>query len=510
MKSQTHPDSYDLCIIGGGINGAGIARDAAGRGLKVLLVEQGDLAQATSSASTKLIHGGLRYLEYYEFGLVKHSLEEREVLLRLAPHIIWPLTFVLPLRQDLRPTWLIRAGLFLYDHLAMRNSLPKSRFCRLRQHVFGDPLQDSLERGFSYSDCWVEDARLVVLNAQDAADKGATILTRTRCQSLVAKSGTWEIGLKDMLSGREEIVKSRFVVNAAGPWVKEFLDTQELSTIDTPGVRLVQGSHLIVPRLYDGEQAYILQQQDGRIVFAIPYEKKFTLIGTTETLFKGDPLKAEITAQEIDYLLSAANEAFKKQLGLSDIVKTYSGVRPLFDDQERDAKAVTRDYFFHETDIDGAWLLSVFGGKLTTYRRLAEQVTNRVQEVAGGAAQGWTADKPLPGGAVAGKFDDFILAKMKQYEHIPAPVVCRLARAYGSNIDVILKVPGYDLGDGIYEAELRYLIQNEYALTAEDILWRRSKLDLHISEATRRTVHEMVPQLVREITGHDTHALTGD
>lgn len=501
MVKVTHPDIYDVCIIGGGINGAGIARDCAGRGLKVLLVEQGDLAQATSSSSTKLIHGGLRYLEYYEFRLVRESLLEREALLKIAPHIIRPLTFVLPLVDDIRPTWMIRAGLFLYDHLAPRKTLSASRALTLNTHPYGQPLQAHVTRGFSYADCWVDDARLVILNAMSAKEKGATVLTRTQCQSLRAFGKIWTVGLQDQIDGTLSNIKARCVVNAAGPWVRKLLDDNELSDFETPSIRLVQGSHLIVPRLYEGDQAYILQQPDGRIVFALPYEGQYTLIGTTETAYQGDPLKADITAQEIDYLLSAAGRFFKREIKIPDIVRTYSGVRPLFDDEHRDAKAVTRDYRLHLGHFHDAPLVSVFGGKLTTYRKLSEHVTEKILKEMNLPGKPFTQIEVLPGG------DDFTWPDMGW---ATPDLLQRYARSYGSRMTKILSMDrGQECGDGLYEAELRYLIAEEFVRTPQDILWRRSKLGLHVSDATKDKLQALMPALVKEITGYDTASYSG-
>jgi glycerol-3-phosphate dehydrogenase len=500
MSFLPHYDPYDVCIIGGGVNGAGIARDAAGRGLKVLLVEQGDLAQATSSASTKLIHGGLRYLEYYEFSLVRHSLQEREILLGLAPHIISPLTFVLPHADHIRPYWMIRAGLFLYDHLAPHKSLPSSRAIQFKNHPFGKPLKDEYTRGFSYADCWVDDARLVVLNAMGAEEKGAQIATRMRCTELHADESGWTVSLHDLLNNEKTKIRSKVVVNAAGPWVRQLLDDNHISDIETPSVRLVQGSHLIVPKLYEGAHAYILQQPDGRIVFAIPYEQDYTLIGTTETVYKGDPLKAQITAQEIDYLLSAASLSFKRPLTMANIIRTYSGVRPLFDDEHRDAKAVTRDYHLHESEHKGARLISVFGGKLTTYRKLSEQVTDKLTD-----KSGWTHREPLPGGDIDKIFAVFVDKQKRKWPLSDPALIERYARLYGMRMDIIFNDGlGKNLGDDVYEGELRYLVAHEYARTAEDILWRRTKLGMHLNNSTRGAIEKIMPSLVKELTGYDT------
>jgi glycerol-3-phosphate dehydrogenase len=500
---MTHPagsgDLYDVCIIGGGINGAGIARDAAGRGLKVLLVEQGDLGQATSSASTKLIHGGLRYLEYYEFKLVRESLKEREVLLGLAPHLIHPMRFVLPLVADIRPTWLIRAGLFLYDRLGGRSSLPRSHPVTFK----GEPLQAKFRRGFTYSDCWVDDARLVVANAVSAQQKGAAIATRTKCSGLSPSRAGWQVTLIDMDTGETRKVSAKSAINAAGPWVRSLLNDLDLATPQTPSIRLVQGSHIIIPRLYEGEQAYILQQPDGRIVFTIPYEKTYTLVGTTETPYSGDPLQARITKQETSYLLDVVNQTFNRQILLSDIMRTYSGVRPLFDDHHQDAKAVTRDYRIHESIHASCPLLSVFGGKLTTYRKLSEQVTDKIVALLQIEKPAWTTHEPLPGGDFGGlSFKEFLAKKQVEWPAIEPDLLERYARLYGTGLDAILFAePGRDFGEGVCEAEIRYLIDQEFAHTADDILWRRTKLGLSLS----KDVIARITNFIEGISDHDSH-----
>ena len=390
-------DEIDLLIIGGGINGAGIARDAAGRGLRVALCEQGDLANFTSSASTKLVHGGLRYLEYYEFMLVRKALKEREVLLGIAPHIIWPLRFVMPHVTELRPAWMIRLGLFLYDHLGGRKRLPASSGVKLRQHPAGEPLDDRLVRGFEYSDCWVQDARLVVLNCQDAEANGARIMPRTRCVGAERDDHGWTATLRSTADGAEQQVRARMLVNAAGPWVGEMLGT---TTQHPPqkAVQLVKGSHIVVPKLFDHEYAYIFQHTDGRIVFAIPYEGDFTLIGTTDVVYHGDPSQASASAEEIEYLCEAVNRYFREPVSPGDVVWTYSGVRALYDeDESENASAVSRDYELN-LDRDGAPVLSVFGGKITTYRTLANEALQRIGEVLKVTAGPWTGDAPLPGG----------------------------------------------------------------------------------------------------------------
>lgn len=488
---------YDLCIIGGGINGAGIARDAAGRGMKVLLLEKDDLASHTSSASTKLIHGGLRYLEYYEFRLVHEALQEREVLLKIAPHIIWPMNFVLPDAYSIRPFWMIRCGLYLYDILSFKwgkRKFPLSRAFNLRKHVFGHPLKDDFFLGVLYSDGWVQDSRLVVLNAMDARDHGADIRTRTKCTNLKPSQNGWEIEI----DGRET-VQANIVINAAGPWVHELLHKSSLTKAETPDVRLVQGSHIVVPRLYDGAQAYMLQQPDKRIVFAIPYENEFTLIGTTDTDYDGDAALPKITDIETDYLLNAANTYFKKQISKDDVVWAYSGVRPLLDDESDDAKSVTRDYKIHEDVFGNSHLISVFGGKITTYRRLAETVLKKISELRQEPDQKWTATKPLPGGDVPdGDFNAFLKEQRIRWEHENISLLRRYARNYGTKMINILSMPkGEHYGDGIYEAELRYLVDHEFAKTMDDILWRRSKLGLHISEATKVNIETALKDLIK-------------
>ncbi len=484
-------EPYDLLIVGGGINGAGIARDAAGRGLKVLLCEQDDLACATSSASTKLIHGGLRYLEYYEFRLVREALIEREVLLRAAPHIIWPMTFILPHSNELRPAWMLRLGLLLYDHLGGRRKLPPSRAIDLRQDPVGKPLKSRFTKAFSYADCWVEDARLVVLNAMDAAERGAEILVRTRCTGARRDGDHWQVTLKPGAGGLERRVHSRALVNAAGPWVTELLGT--VTGINRQkGLRLVKGGHLVVPRLFEGDHAYILQNDDRRVVFIIPYERDFSLIGTTEMPYDGDPAEVRMTPAEADYLCTAVSRYLAKPVRPEDAVWTYAGVRPLFDDASADVSAVTRDYVF---DIDGeagrAPLLSVFGGKITTYRKLAEHALDKLQPLLGITAATWTEGAVLPGGDLPGAdFERFLAGLQAERPWLPAALARRYARAYGTRVEGFLSgATGLDdlgehFGDGLYEAEIGYLMRKEWAASAADILWRRSKLGLHIVKQT--------------------------
>jgi glycerol-3-phosphate dehydrogenase len=482
--------TYDLAVIGGGINGCGIARDAAGRGLSVYLCEQGDLASGTSSAATKLIHGGLRYLEYYEFRLVREALMEREVLWRMAPHIVWPLRFVLPYHKGLRPAWMLRLGLFLYDHLGGRKLLPPTRTLDLTQDAAGKPLKPGIyRRGFEYSDCWVEDARLVALNARDALERGATIRTRTRAIAAARDADIWQITTEDRHDGRRETVRARILVNAAGPWVADVLHLT-LGRNTPATVRLVQGSHIVVPKLFDHGRCYIFQNADNRIIFAIPYEHDFTLIGTTDLDYHGDPSKVAASKQEIDYLCAAASEYFAQSIEPKDVVWTYSGVRPLYDDGASAAQATTRDYVL-ELDEDGAPVLSVFGGKITTYRRLALHALEKLGRHIGAEARArhdWSSGVALPGGDFPVQGFDALLAELKRdYPWLEAAQVRRLARAYGTRTRRILgsakdkAALGRDFGAGLSEAEVLYLMHEEWAEEAADIVWRRSKLGLRLT-----------------------------
>ena len=475
--------SIDLLVIGGGINGCGIARDAAGRGLSVVLCEQGDLAGATSSASSKLIHGGLRYLEHYEFRLVREALQERERLLTLAPHIIWPLDFVLPHQKGVRPAWLVRLGLFLYDHLAARHRLHAARSVRLGSDKRGAPLKPGLDRGFVYADCWVDDSRLVVLNALDAADRGARILTRTRLISARRENGMWQFELEGVV---HEVIEARAVVNAAGPWVGDVL-RRALGQNNAKQARLAKGSHIIVPKLYDGDWAYILQNIDRRTVFVIPYEGDFSLVGTTDIPFEGDPALVGISPEETDYLCAVVNYYFKQQIGPADVVRSYSGVRPLFDDAATDASTVTRDYVLDLTaPEEGGALLSVFGGKITTYRRLAEHAMEKLS-AALPCGPAWTATAPLPGGTMPGAdFGRFAAQFAAGHPFLPPALALRPAHAYGTDAPRVLAgatsldAMGRDFGGGLHRCEIDYLVRREWAQTADDILWRRSKLGLHV------------------------------
>jgi glycerol-3-phosphate dehydrogenase len=482
---------YDLAIIGGGINGCGIARDAAGRGYSVFLCEMNDLASGTSSWSTKLIHGGLRYLEYYEFRLVREALIEREVLWRMAPHIIKPLRFVLPHHRKLRPAWLLRLGLFLYDHLGGRKLLPPTRTLDLERDAAGEPLaKGRFTHGFEYSDCFVDDARLVLLNALDAAARDAVVRTRTRAVEIKRAGDAWQVTVEDTTTGKRDTIRARAIVNAAGPWVEDIL-TRTTGVDARAAVRLVQGSHIVVRKLYAHARAYMFQNEDGRIVFVIPYENDFTLIGTTDRDYEGDPAKVEITKEETDYLCEAVSGYLAQAVTPADVVWTYAGVRPLYDDGASEAKAATRDYVFELDASDNLPLLSIFGGKITTYRRLAEEALERLAPYLPEPLReraGWTAAAALPGG----DFDVRGLPDLASELRKTAPFLerdhaQRLARSYGTRARDILKGAtsftdlGRHFGASLTEAEVRFAIATEWTLTAEDMLWRRSKLGLRLT-----------------------------
>nr|WP_156310213.1 MULTISPECIES: glycerol-3-phosphate dehydrogenase [unclassified Pseudomonas] len=489
-------DCYDLAVIGGGINGVGIAADAAGRGLKVFLCEKDDLAQHTSSASSKLIHGGLRYLEHYEFRLVREALAEREVLLAKAPHIVKPMRFVLPHRPHLRPAWMIRAGLFLYDHLGKRKRLGASRSLRFGP---GYPLKPAITRGFEYADCAVDDARLVVLNAMAARENGAHIHTRTRCLRAERVDGLWHVELQQA-DGSVHSIRARALVNAAGPWVASFI--KDDLKLDAPyGIRLIQGSHLIVPRLYEGDHAYILQNEDQRIVFCIPYLDRFTLIGTTDREYSGDPAKVAITEQETDYLLKVVNAHFNHQLSRSDILHTYSGVRPLCNDESDNPSAVTRDYTLALSAAQGeAPLLSVFGGKLTTYRKLAESAMAELKPFFSQMSQSWTAHSALPGGEGMSTPQALVDDLLTQHQWLAPDIAKRWAVTYGSRTWQLLEgVNGPDdlgqaIGGGLFTREVDYLRETEWAVSTQDILWRRTKLGLFTSDSEQRALADYLAQ----------------
>jgi glycerol-3-phosphate dehydrogenase len=492
---------FDLAIIGGGINGCGIARDAAGRGNSVFLCEMNDLASGTSSWSSKLIHGGLRYLEYYEFRLVREALMEREVLWRIAPHIIRPLRFVLPHHAGLRPAWLLRLGLFMYDHLGGRRLLPATRSVDLAHDPVGLPLTPGrFTTGFEYSDCAVDDARLVVLNARDAADRGADIRTRTRAVEARRQDGYWQVMLEDTITGARSSIQARALVNAGGPWVEDVL-TRRAGINAKAKVRLVQGAHIVVPRLYDHDRAYTFQNADGRVVFAIPFQDDFTLIGTTDRDYHGDPSKVQASADEIAYLCTSVNDYLAKQVTPEDVVWAYAGVRPLYDDGASEAKAATRDYVFEFDAPDGLPLLSVFGGKITTYRRLAEEALERLRDHLPGTQQpvGWTGTTPLPGGdlgvsAIPALADELI----RDHPFLSRAFALRLAHAYGTRARQVLGDAaseadlGQRFGDTLTEREVRYLIAHEFARTADDIVWRRSKLGLRLSASEVKALDDWI------------------
>ena len=487
---------YDIAIIGGGVNGCGIARDAAGRGLSVYLCEKSDLAGATSSASTKLIHGGLRYLEYYEFRLVREALMEREVLLRAAPHIVSPLRFVLPHHKGLRPAWFIRLGLLLYDHLGGRKILPPARRIDLSKDAAGGPLKPVYRQGFEYSDCWVDDARLVILNAVDAAARGAAIETRVEMMKAERRAAGWRVLVRDGGGGLREI-GAKILVNAAGPWVAEVMAERLGLPLDAP-VRLVKGSHIVVPRLFAHDRAYIFQNADGRIVFAIPYEGDFTLIGTTDLDYDGDPGAPRATAAEIEYLCTAAGEYFRQPIDPARVVWTYSGVRPLYDDGASAAQEATRDYVLK---VDGGGdlppILNIYGGKITTYRRLAETALEKLQPFLGSVGKPWTANAPLPGGDFPVDGLAALALQLAARSPFCTPKrAARFARAYGTRAHQIVEGVraeadwGASFGADLTEREVRYLMENEWAQTAEDVLWRRSKLGLHMSPLEAGRLHD--------------------
>ncbi len=490
MSAET---KIDLLIVGGGINGAGIARDAAGRGLSVMLVEQDDLASHTSSASTKLIHGGLRYLEYGEFRLVREALIERERLWGMAPHIIWPLRFVLPQTQSPRPAWMVRLGLFLYDHLGGRKRLPGTETIALERSACGAGLAPRAGKAFVYSDCWVEDSRLVVLNARDASERGAIVRTRTRLVSARREGEHWiatiESGDDGAAGHGTSEVHARVLVNAGGPWVADVLQRAGNSRNDR-GVRLIKGSHLVLPRLYEGDHAFMLQNPDRRIVFVIPYEGEFSLVGTTDEPWTGAPGRAEISADETRYLLDTVNRYFARAVAADDVVWSYAGIRPLYDDKAANASAVTRDYVLDLDAPDGAPpMLSIFGGKITTYRKLAEHAMAQLARFFPAATGAWTAGATLPGGDFL-DFDAYLAELAQARPAIPAAVLRRLVRAYGTDVATLVPAGasladlGEDLGGGLTTREVDHLRAREWARTAEDILYRRSKLGLHVPAGT--------------------------
>jgi glycerol-3-phosphate dehydrogenase len=486
--------SYDLFIIGGGVNGCGIARDAAGRGLSVFLAEQNDLASGTSSASTKLIHGGLRYLEHYEFRLVREALKEREVLLQAAPHIIWPLRFVLPHHDGLRPRWLIRLGLFLYDHLGGRKILPGTRSIDFTRDETGAPLREEFTRGYEYSDCWVQDSRLVVLNARDARAKGAEIRTRSKVTSARRDGIMWKIDIER--EGKTETIFSKVLINAGGPWVSQVLG--EVVGQNSPArIRMVKGSHLVVDRLYEHDRCYIFQNADGRICFTIPYEGRFTLIGTTDMDHHGDPGAPVCSEEETDYLLSAVSEYLRRPVTRAMVRWSYSGIRPLYDDGASKAQEATRDYVLKLDQPTGkAPLLSVFGGKITTYRKLAEAVLSELHPFFPELGPPWTADACLPGGNLGYDEVEATIARLgKKYSFLDPAQITRLFRAYGTDVERILGDAQFASSIGPFigplsAREIAFLREEEWAETADDILWRRSKLGLHMSTEEQADLHD--------------------
>jgi glycerol-3-phosphate dehydrogenase len=488
---MTEEKTVDLFVIGGGINGAGIARDAAGRGLSVILCEKGDLAEGTSSRSGKLVHGGLRYLEYYEFRLVREALIEREVLLNSASHIIWPMRFVLPHSPDDRPAWLVRLGLFLYDHLGGRKRLPGTRSLDLNRDPEGAPILDKYTKGFEYSDCWVDDARLVVLNALDAAERGATVLTRTACISARRENGGWRVEMRNERTGTVSTVRAKVLVNAGGPWVNDIVGRVAGSN-SSRNVRLVKGSHIIVPKFWDGQQAYLVQNHDKRVIFINPYEGDKALIGTTDIPYEGRPEAVQAEEKEIDYLLAAVNRYFKEKLRRSDVLHSFSGVRPLFDDGKGNPSAVTRDYVFDLDETGGAPMLNIYGGKITTFRKLSEHAIQKIAGFFPNMKGDWTRDATLPGGEIPNAdYVQFAERMRSDYPWMPRALVNHYGRLYGARVNRIVKGAtdlgglGRHFGGQLYEAEVRYLVATEWAETAEDVLIRRTKQNLHLTEAER-------------------------
>ncbi len=480
-------DMIDLFVIGGGINGAGIARDAAGRGLNVVLCEKDDLAQGTSSRSGKLVHGGLRYLEYYKFRLVREALIEREILMAVAPHIIWPMRFVLPHSPTDRPDWLVRLGLFLYDNLSGRKKLPGTRTLDLLRDPEGAPILDQYARGFEYSDCWVDDARLVVLNALDAAERGAQILTRTACTSARREDGGWTIETRNA-QGDTKTFRARCIANAAGPWVSDIV-RRVAGSNSSRNVRLVKGSHIIVPKFWEGSQAYLIQNHDKRVIFINPYEDDMALIGTTDIAYEGRAEDVKADEDEITYLITAVNRYFKEKLRRSDVLHAFSGVRPLFDDGKGNPSAVTRDYVF-DLDETGAPLLNVFGGKITTFRELAERGLHRLKHIFPQMGPDWTRAATLPGGDMPNAdYESFINTQREAYPWMPRDLVTYYGRLYGTRMrDIVgaaksLADLGQHFGGHLYAAEVRYLVAKEWVQQPVDIRLRRSKHYLHLTQA---------------------------
>jgi glycerol-3-phosphate dehydrogenase len=498
---------FDLVVVGGGINGAGIARDASGRGLSVLLCEKDDLAQGTSSRSGKLVHGGLRYLEYYEFRLVREALIEREVLLAAAPHIIWPMRFVLPHSPEQRPAWMIRLGLLLYDHLGGRKKLPATRSLDLATAPEGKPIRKAFARAFEYSDCWVDDARLVVLNALDATARGGIVRTRTPLTGASRDAEGWTVELRHTLTGRRAKARASVLVNAAGPWVEEVLRRAGRNAGNQ--VRLVKGSHIVTKKFWEGEQAYLLQNDDKRVIFVNPYEGDLALIGTTDIPYDGNADDVAISEDEVAYLLRVINRYFETAVGPGDVRHAFSGVRPLYDDRAANPSAVTRDYVFDLDAPDGsAPLLSIFGGKITTYRKLAEHALDRLKPHLPAMGTAWTARAPLPGGDMPGAdFAPFLDGFASRHPWLPRPVAHGLARRYVTRADALLgdtaslEALGRHFGGTLYEREARFLAETEWAVTAEDVLERRTKQGLHLSAEERARFKDWFRQAVETARG---------
>ncbi|WP_283194404.1 glycerol-3-phosphate dehydrogenase [Rhizobium sp. AN80A] len=498
---------HDLFVIGGGINGCGIARDAVGRGYSVALAEMNDFASGTSSGATKLIHGGLRYLEHYEFRLVRESLMEREILWAMAPHIIWPMRFVLPYHKGgIRPAWLIRLGLFLYDHLGGRKLLPPTKVLDMRRDPAGKPLKSLFSKAFEYSDGWVDDARMVVMNARDAADKGALIMPRTKVVSARRENGVWAIESVDTVTGETRHFQARMLVNAAGPWVDHVIRAA-FGQNEARHVRLVQGSHIVVKKKFSDPRAYFFQNPDNRIIFAIPYEQDFTLIGTTDRDYKADPRDVRISDEETTYLCKAASEYFNEPVRPEDIVWTYSAVRPLFDDGASKAQEATRDYVLKlEGEGAQAPLLNVFGGKLTTYRRLSEHALEKIGAAIGIKGSPWTAKSHLPGGDFPATGYEAEVRKLKSgYPFLAETHARRLVRRYGTKAAVLLgQARGIEdlgrlFGSDLYEAEVRYLIEHEWATHADDVLWRRTKEGLRLTREQAAMLEEYMAEVPARI-----------
>ena len=499
-SNNSTSSTLDLIVIGGGINGAGIAADAAGRGLNVGLYEANDFASATSSASSKLIHGGLRYLEHYEFRLVSEALAEREVLLRKAPHVAQPMRFRLPHRPFLRPAWMIRCGLFLYDNLGKRTTLPGSKTVNLAKSGL---LKPEMKTGFEYSDCWVDDARMVLLNVLAAKENNAEVRNYCRVEKAHREGGVWHVTILDVMTNQRFERKAKALVNAAGPWVKQFFD-DGLEQASPRNIRLIKGSHIVVPRIHDEPQAYILQNKDNRIVFMIPYLDKFSIIGTTDLEYKGDPREVAIDDVEVDYLIDIVNQHFVKQLGREDVVWTYSGVRPLCDDESDSPQAITRDYTLElDAELDQAPLLSIFGGKLTTYRKLGEAALKKLEPHLTNMGAPWTANDTLPGGNFSCSREQ--LAKMihTKYPWASEALLLRYVTQFGTytwkllegaNSEADLGIQFSSEAHGVYQVEIDYLINEEMAMTDEDILWRRTKLGLYMSESEQQAVTDYLKQ----------------